>query len=57
LDPFFKVFNIMINFRKEKIAKLTEKVDVKLDSQDKDSEDMPLFIALIHHQLPAGDAL
>lgn len=38
LDPFFKVFDAIINSRKEETAKLIEKLHIKLDSEDKDRE-------------------
>ncbi|KAL1785430.1 hypothetical protein HispidOSU_002538 [Sigmodon hispidus] len=37
--------------------KLMEKLDIKLDSKDKDKEGQPLLKAMMYHWLPAGDAL
>nr|XP_042123489.1 elongation factor 2 [Peromyscus maniculatus bairdii] len=57
LDPIFKVFDAIMNFRKEETAKLIEKLDIKLDSEDKDKEGKPLLKAVMRRWLPAGDAL
>ena len=46
-----------MNFRKEETAKLIEKLDIKLDSEDKDKEGKPLLKAVMRRWLPAGDAL
>ncbi|NWH77491.1 EF2 factor, partial [Piaya cayana] len=61
LDPIFKVsslcFTAIMNFKKEEAAKLIEKLDIKLDSEDKDKEGKPLLKAVMRRWLPAGDAL
>lgn len=46
-----------MNFKKEETAKLLEKLDVKLDSEDKDKEGKPLLKAVMRRWLPAGEAL
>uniref|UniRef100_A0A672I3P3 Elongation factor 2-like n=1 Tax=Salarias fasciatus TaxID=181472 RepID=A0A672I3P3_SALFA len=51
------VFDAIMNFRKEETAKLIEKLDVKLDSEDKEKEGKPLLKAVMRRWLPAGDAL
>lgn len=38
LGPIFKVFDPIMNFKKEETAKLIEKLDIKLDSEGKDKE-------------------
>lgn len=38
-----QVFDAIMNFRKEETAKLIEKLDIKLDSEDKDKEGKPLL--------------
>lgn len=55
LDPIFKVFEAIMNFRKEETAKLFEKLDIKLDSEDKDKEGKPLLKAVMHLWLPMGE--
>jgi len=37
------VFDAIMNFKKEETAKLIEKLDIKLDSEDKDKEGKPLL--------------
>ena len=54
LDPVFKVFDAIM---KEETGKLIEKLDIKLDSKDKDREGKPLLKAVMHCWLPARDAL
>ncbi|KAG8127046.1 putative Eukaryotic translation elongation factor 2 protein [Naja naja] len=57
LDPIFKVFDAIMNFKKEETAKLIEKLDIKLDSEDKGKEGKPLLKAVMRRWLPAGEAL
>ncbi|KPP67156.1 elongation factor 2-like, partial [Scleropages formosus] len=57
LDPVFKVFDAIMNFQKEETQKLIEKLDVKLDAEDKEKEGKPLLKAVMRRWLPAGDAL
>lgn len=40
---FLKVFDAIMNFKKDEAAKLIEKLDIKLDSEDKDKEGKPLL--------------
>lgn len=46
-----------MNFKKEETAKMIQKLDIKLDSDDKDKEGKPLLKAVMRRWLPAGDAL
>ncbi|XP_036382653.1 elongation factor 2 [Megalops cyprinoides] len=57
LDPIFKVFDAIMNFKKEETQKLIEKLDVKLDAEDREKEGKPLLKAVMRRWLPAGDAL
>jgi len=57
LDPIFKVFDAIMNFKKEETAKLITKLDVKLDADDKEKEGKPLLKAVMRRWLPAGEAL
>uniref|UniRef100_A0A3Q3RZ74 Eukaryotic translation elongation factor 2b n=1 Tax=Mastacembelus armatus TaxID=205130 RepID=A0A3Q3RZ74_9TELE len=52
-----KVFDAIMNFKKDETAKLIEKLDVKLDSEDKEKEGKPLLKAVMRRWLPAGEAL
>uniref|UniRef100_A0A4W3JT31 Eukaryotic translation elongation factor 2 n=1 Tax=Callorhinchus milii TaxID=7868 RepID=A0A4W3JT31_CALMI len=51
------VFDAIMNFKKEETAKLIEKLDIKLDTDDKSKEGKPLLKAVMRRWLPAGDAL
>ncbi|XP_023254235.1 elongation factor 2-like, partial [Seriola lalandi dorsalis] len=46
-----------MNFKKDETAKLIDKLDVKLDSEDKEKEGKPLLKAVMRRWLPAGEAL
>lgn len=46
-----------MNFKKEETAKLIQKMDIKLDAEDKDKEGKPLLKAVMRRWLPAGEAL
>uniref|UniRef100_A0A3B4AMQ1 Elongation factor 2 n=1 Tax=Periophthalmus magnuspinnatus TaxID=409849 RepID=A0A3B4AMQ1_9GOBI len=57
LDPIYKMFDAIMNFKKEEIAKMIDKLNIKLDSEDKDKEGKPLLKAVMRRWLPAGEAL
>jgi len=57
LDPIYKVFDAVMNFKKEETKKLIEKLEIKLASDEKDLEGKPLMKAMMRRWLPAGDAL
>uniref|UniRef100_H3CZ59 Elongation factor 2 n=1 Tax=Tetraodon nigroviridis TaxID=99883 RepID=H3CZ59_TETNG len=57
LDPIFKVFDAIMKFKKDETAKMIQKLDIKLDSEDKDKEGKPLLKAVMRRWLPAGEAL
>lgn len=55
--PNRQVFDAIMNFKKDETAKLIEKLDIKLDAEDKDKEGKPLLKAVMRRWLPAGEAL
>jgi len=60
LDPIFKVFSAIMNFRKEEYMKLIEKLNIKLLPEDKEKLEpggKPLMKAVMKAWLPAGDCL
>lgn len=60
LDPIFKVFSAIMNFRKEEYLKLIEKLNVKIATDDKDKlieGGKPLLKVVMKSWLPAGDTL
>merc|ERR1712070_1356833 len=57
LDPIYKVFDAVMNFKKEETAKLIDKLSIKLNAEEKALEGKPLMKAMMRNWLPAGDAL
>ncbi|XP_053702556.1 elongation factor 2 [Synchiropus splendidus] len=57
LDPIFKMFHAIMNFHQDEVKKMLEKLDIKLDNEDKDKEGKPLLKAVMRRWLPAGEAL
>lgn len=43
LDPIFKVFDAVMNVKKDETAKLIEKLDIKLSNEEKSLEGKPLM--------------
>ena len=43
LDPIYKMFNSIMEFKKETYTKLLEKLDVKLDVEERQLEGKPLL--------------
>ncbi|XP_077988917.1 elongation factor 2b-like [Glandiceps talaboti] len=57
LDPIFKIFDAIMNFKKDMTKKLMEKLNIKLGADDKDKEGKPLLKVVMRRWLPAGDAM
>ena len=57
LDPIFKIFDSVMNFKKDEIPTLLEKLEIKLAPEERDLEGKPLLKAVMKKFLPAGDAL
>jgi len=60
LDPIFKVFSSIMNFKKDEYTKLIEKLNVKIPVEDKDKlieGGKPLLKVVMKAWLPAGDTL
>ncbi|KAG5461701.1 MAG: P-loop containing nucleoside triphosphate hydrolase protein, partial [Olpidium bornovanus] len=57
LDPIYKLFDSIMNFRKEEALKLIEKLEVVLKSDEKDLEGKALLKVVMKRFLPAADAL
>jgi len=57
LDPIFKVFDCVMNVKKDETAKLLEKLNIKLTAEERDLESKPLLKAVMRRWLPAGDTL
>jgi len=57
LDPIFKLFNAIMNFKKDETAKLLDTLKIKLGIEDKDKEGKALLKVVMRTWLPAGDTL
>jgi elongation factor 2 len=57
LDPIYKVFDAIMNFKKDTAAKLIEKLNIKLSAEEREQEGKPLLKSVMKKWLPAGDAL
>jgi len=57
LEPIFKVFDAIMNFKKEETATLLEKLKIVLKGDDKDKDGKNLLKVVMRNWLPAGDAL
>jgi len=57
LDPIFRVFDCIMNFKKEETTTLLEKLEINLTSDEKDLEGKPLLKVVMKKFLPAGDSL
>merc|ERR1712242_637316 len=57
LDPIYKVFDSIMNFKKDVIPGLLEKLEVKLSHDDMQMEGKPLMKCVMRTWLPAGDAM
>ena len=51
------MFEAIMNFKKEETAKLHEKLNIKLTSEEKELEGKPLLKVTMRKWLPAGEAL
>ena len=57
LDPIFKVFDAIMNFKKDEIPKLLEKLNIVLKGDDKEKEGKDLLKVVMRTWLPAGESL
>jgi len=57
LDPIFKVFDAIMNFKKDIADKLIEKLNIKLTTEEREAEGKPLMKNVMKKWLPAGEAL
>jgi len=57
LDPIYKMFDAVMNFKKETYEKLLEKLDIKLSVEDKELEAKPLIKKIMQKWLPAGETM
>jgi elongation factor 2 len=57
LDPIFKIFDAIMNYKKEEIEKLLAKLNITLKGDDRDKDGKQLLKVVMRTWLPAGDAL
>jgi len=57
LDPIFKLFDAIMNFKKEQTASMLTKLEITLKPDEKDLEGKALLKVVMKKFLPAGDAL
>ncbi|KAI0295018.1 P-loop containing nucleoside triphosphate hydrolase protein [Russula brevipes] len=57
LDPIFKIFESVMNFQKDKIGPMLDKLEVKLAQNERDLEGKALLKVIMRKFLPAGDSL
>ena len=57
LDPIFKIFDAIMNYKKDKIDGMLDKLGVKLTPEEKGLEGKALLKVAMRKFLPAGDSL
>merc|ERR1712215_59599 len=57
LDPIFRLFDAIMNFKKEETEKLLNTLKIKLPADDRDKEGKALLKVVMRTWLPAGDTL
>ncbi|CDK29728.1 unnamed protein product [Kuraishia capsulata CBS 1993] len=57
LDPIFRLFAAIMNFKKEEIPVLLEKLEINLKSEERELEGKALLKVVMRKFLPAADAL
>jgi elongation factor 2 len=57
LDPIYKVFDAIMNYKKDAIGPMLEKLEVKLAQDERDLEGKQLLKVVMRKFLPAGDSL
>ncbi|KAF9067168.1 P-loop containing nucleoside triphosphate hydrolase protein [Rhodocollybia butyracea] len=57
LDPIFRIFDAVMNFKKDDIGPMLEKLDIKLAQSERDLEGKALLKIVMRKFLPAGDSM
>jgi elongation factor 2 len=57
LDPIFRVFDFIMNFKKDETAKLIAKLKINLSEEERSNEGKALLKLVMKRWLPAGDTL
>uniref|UniRef100_A0A0N4Z6Y8 Tr-type G domain-containing protein n=1 Tax=Parastrongyloides trichosuri TaxID=131310 RepID=A0A0N4Z6Y8_PARTI len=57
LDPIYKIFDAIMNIKRDETSKLLERLNIKLSAEEKDLEGKPLMKVAMRKWLPAGDTM
>merc|ERR1711977_166965 len=57
LDPIYKIFDATMNFKKDDMGPILEKLEINLTSDERDLEGKALLKVIMRKFLPAGDSL
>jgi elongation factor 2 len=57
LSPLYQVFDTVMNKPREDTFKLLEKLNIKLDPEEREQESKKMLKSVMHKWLPAGDTL
>lgn len=57
LDPIYKLFDSIMNFKKDESAKLIQKLNIKLNIEEMKLEGKPLLKLCMRRWLPAGETM
>ncbi|KAL0086698.1 elongation factor 2 [Phycomyces blakesleeanus] len=57
LDPIYKIFDSVMNFKKDQVDTLLTKLEINLKAEERDLEGKQLLKVVMRKFLPAGDAL
>jgi elongation factor 2 len=57
LDPIYKLFDAVMNFKKDMIEKLLTKLEIKLNPEDKDEEGKAQLKAIMRKWIPSAETL
>jgi len=57
LDPLYKIFDAIMNYKKEETDSLLAKLNIKLSLEDREKDGKALLKAVVRQWLPAGDTL
>ncbi|KAJ1569448.1 Elongation factor 2, partial [Nowakowskiella sp. JEL0078] len=57
LDPIFRIVDAIMNFKKDSIDKIIDRLDIKLAKEEKELEGKSLLKVVMKKFLPAGEAL
>lgn len=57
LGPLYRIFDAVMNSKRDLIDLILEKLEVKLSKDEHDLEGRPLLKTILHHFLPANEAI